>query len=201
MKKLLSLLALSLLSISISSAQEEEDQEFGFVKGDVFLTGSISYSNSTNANIERKSFDFVPSASFFISDHFSINGGLLIGSEKSENLLSGNRFDDKSFGFVVGASYYFNTDERFTFLLNLSAAYQSVDFTDTAGFETKINETAVALAPGINYFLSDRFALQATLGAINYGKVTNDDGVYPESDRFAIALDLSNIGFGVIYRL
>lgn len=200
MKKLLLVLTLSLLSITSSSAQEEE-QEFGFAKGDIFLTGSVSYSDATNASIERKNFYFIPAASFFVSDHVSINGGLLIGSERAENLLGGGEFDNNSFGFVAGASYYFTPDKKFSFVLSLSAAYQRRDFTDTIGFETDVHETSVAFAPGINYFISERFAIQATLGAISYGKVKNDDGVYPESDRFGIDLDLSNVNFGVLFKL
>lgn len=200
MKKYLLVFTLTLLSITLTSAQED-DQEFGFTKGDVFLSGSVSYSKATQALVETKTFNFIPMGMFFVSDHFSINGGLLIGTSSNESINGNSTFDESSFGFLAGSSYYFTPENRFSFALSLAFSYEKINFDDNAGFETDVTRTAIAFSPGFNYFVSERFALQASLGAISYSDVNNDDGVFPATDRFGIDLDLSNITFGVLFKL
>lgn len=202
MKKTLLFFAFTILSITISFAQDKEDSNFGFSEKDIFLSGSITYNNTEQGDFENSFFSFSPSVGFFVSEHVALKGGLIVGSSKFDNTVNTlNSNERKSLGVSLGADYFFSPEKQFSFLLNLNASYERVSLEDNNGLDTDLNQVGFAFSPGINYFISDRFALQVRLGSLSYFSLTNSDGIFTDQKSFGLDLDLSNLGFGAIFKL
>lgn len=192
--------ALTFLSITFMSAQENSDPDYGFSKGDTFITGSVGYSNSKQGDFKSNTFTFAPSVGYFVSDNIALNAGLLFGSSNSDNsaLLTN---DQTIFGGNLGAMYYFTPEEQFSFFLSLQASYQTNKVEQSSlPDDIRINSFGATFSPGINYFVSENFSLNASLGAISYFSNNSDDAAISDFDQFGFNLDLSNIGLGLTYR-
>jgi hypothetical protein len=201
MKKTLLFFALTIFSTSITFAQEKTD--YGFSEKDIYISGSIFYSNEKNDDYDYSSFGFRPYVGFFVSENISINGGFIFSSSSN-----GNNFNDftskrSGFGGSLGATYFFTPKKQFSFMLNLNTTYERINFDDSNsnGFETKLNQFGIAFSPGINYFVSKRLALQLSFGAISYFSSTSKDNDFIDYNRFGLDLNLSNLGLGAIFRL
>ncbi|MBW2961223.1 outer membrane beta-barrel protein [Mesonia sp. JHPTF-M18] len=98
---------------------------------------------------------------------------------------------------VFGRYYFFN-DNKFNLFGELGLGYgHTKDINDN-----KFNGINVGLAPGVNYFVSEHFALEATFGILGYTSAKPDiEGVDNEStDSFQFSLNMSDINLGLIYR-
>ena len=58
---------------------------------------------------------------------------------------------------------------------------------------------SIAVAPGVNYFVSDCIALRASFGALSYAS-NKADGADDAATNFGLNLDLSDINFGITYK-
>src|SRR5690606_25978116 len=88
---------------------------------------------------------------------------LLIGSTKDED-------DDKTsrVGAGLGATYFFTPTNQFSFTLGAGLAYINDTNKPEGGPESEYNSFGVAIAPGLNYFISDKFALRASIAALSF---------------------------------
>lgn len=109
--------------------------------------------------------------------------------------------DVKTSEFSVGAfgRYYVNAGKSFSIFGELGVDY--IHSTIRAVAEDNSNAFRIGIAPGINYFVSENFALEAKFGILSY-RTDNPkaDGV-ENTDSFNLGLNFSNINFGLIYRL
>lgn len=201
MKKPLLFIAIAIFSISSINAQEKEETNYGFEDKDVFISGSLRYSNEKNGDSENNFFSFRPSVNFFVSENVSINGGLIFNTSNFSNTINTLNSDNSSFGGSLGATYFFTPKSKFSFMLNLNTSYEKINFEDSSGLDTDLNQFGIAFSPGINYFVSKRLALQLSLGAVSYFSRTNNDSVFGDYNRFGFDLNLSSLGLGAIFRL
>jgi len=203
MKKTLLFFAFAFLSTSLLIAQEKEESNFGFSEKDIFLSGGINYTNENRGDLESNFFSFSPTIGFFASENWVISGGFIFSTSKTDiaqNAL--NSFTKRtSFGGTLGASYFFTPQNQFSFLLNLNTSYEKVNYESDTGTDVDLNQFGAAFSPGINYFVSERIALQVRFGAISYISVSNEDILFSDIKRFEFDLDLSNLGFGAIFKL
>lgn len=93
--------------------------------------------------------------------------------------------------FVCGEKFYFHLDAMYSFM-------QQKDFSESSagdnGPETKSTTNVFGLTPGATYFLTDRVALQATIGRLTFSKFkgANDN----DSSAFDFNFNISSVTLG-----
>lgn len=193
MKKLLLSAAIAVLGLSQINAQDGTTG--GFSNGDLYVSGSLGVNSSKQGDFKRNSLDFSPSVGYFVSDNIALEFNLLVGSTKDED-------DDKTsrFGAGVGATYFFTPASQFSFTIGAGAAYITDTNKPDGGPNSKYNTFGLAIAPGLNYFISDKFALRASIAALSYTSGKADFPGAEAENEFGLNADLSNVNFGVTYK-
>lgn len=207
MKKVL-LTAIAVFAFGFANAQESTGSTSeGFSKSDIFITGSVGYGSSKQANLKETRFNFSPKAGYFVTDKIAVGLALNVGSYKDDN-----GFDEMTkYNYVSAGAfgrYYFTPASKFSIFGQLEFDYTSTKtsyvrtniFDETFRGESKTNGFNVALAPGVNYALSNHFALEATWGILRYNTDKPDEPGFPSRDTFEIGLDLSSLNFGLLYK-
>ncbi|MDJ0645986.1 MAG: porin family protein [Flavobacteriaceae bacterium] len=207
MKKLLLTVVFTVLSIVIGFAQateNEEDKFTGFEKGDFLITGGISYSSfKVNDNRKDNIFTFVPKAGYFISENMAIGAAFGISSTRSDGVFS---FDDElrvnTFSAGAFGRYYFTPARKFSVFTELGASYitSENEYNGSIFSEVRSNGFAASFAPGINYFISKSFALEASFGLLSYTSLKDDLPGAEAVETFDLNLDLTNINFGLVFK-
>lgn len=206
MKKVLLSLG-TLFAFTIASAQEETATE-GFAKGDAFISGTVSFgTEKTGDYIKTDVFTIAPKTGYFVNNNIVLGVGLAyISGTTDVNDGFNTPYETTTSGFEAGVfgRYYFTPASKFSIFTELSAAYGSVKVeTDVEGgfdSEEKTNGFNVAFAPGINYFLSNHLALEASFGVLSYTTLKPDERGAVSTNSFNIGLDLANINFGILYK-
>ena len=201
MKKLLPSLALAFFALLNVNAQETDTDSKGFAQGDVYVSGTVSYSKTTisDFDVEVSEFTFSPSAGFFVSDHIALELSLLVGSSKEVEFL--DEYEYNSIGGGLGAVYFFTPNNKFSF--TTGAAFQYTNFkSEINGIESddSTNSYRISLNPGVNYFISEAFALRGSIGALSYASRKSTAEGAPTYNFFDLNLDLSNVNLGLTYK-
>ncbi|MDR0230119.1 MAG: porin family protein [Flavobacteriaceae bacterium] len=179
MKKLvLSLVAVAAFGY-VANAQEKET--FGFEKGNIILEGSISINDSKVTNektgIETKftDYNFNPKAGYFLNDKFAV--GLELGFGKEGYTYGTTNIDHKNTTYVGAfARYYFlELGKRFKTYGEFGLGYQGSK-AEVSNHSIKTNGVKAAVSVGMNYFITDKFAIGVGLGDIL--AVTNGNSKY-----------------------
>lgn len=162
MKKLI-LSAVAVFAFGFVNAQE--GQSFGFSEGDIIVEGNIGFGSTNDKNTETKtsSFNFNPKAGYFISDDLALGLDLGFGSNKSETM--GTTTSDMSVvGFGGFARYYFlDLGARFKTYGEFGIGYATAN--DKIA-EVKYNTLGAGVTLGINYFITESFAINFALADI-----------------------------------
>ena len=198
MKKVL-LSAAALFAFGIASAQDAATTEGkGFTKGDVFITGAVGFSSEKTGDFKTNEFTIVPSAGIFVTNNIAV--GLNVGytTSKVENPDTGD-VDTNLFEIGAFGRYYATPANDFSFFGQLGFGYGTGKQEFEGGGENKADGFNIALRPGVSYFISKNFALEATIGQIGYNTV-EIDGADDSTDSFEIGIDLTNINFGLTYK-
>jgi len=210
MKKIVLSVA-ALFAFAMTNAQETTSETVGFAKGDMFLSGSLGFSSDKDGELKSNSFTVAPRAGYFVSDNIAIGLELGFSGSTFEEFDGFDFYDRKVNTFGIGAfgRYYFSPEGNFSFFGQLGAGYVSsqVKFEgfdngfggDTTFEQPKVSGFTVALAPGLSYFVSESFALEATFGVLGYTSVEVENSP-DSSDSFELGLDLNNILIGAVYK-
>lgn len=62
------------------------------------------------------------------------------------------------------------------------------------------NTFGFVIVPGVNYFISESFALRASVGALSYKNRKADVSGAKSNSSFDVNLDFSDINFGLTYK-
>ncbi|NBW27504.1 MAG: porin family protein [Flavobacteriaceae bacterium] len=178
MKKII-LTAVAVFAFSFANAQDSKS--FGFAKGDIYATGTVS-SSSTSVSGSSTATNFAPSVGYFVTDAIALEAGFSTAS-------SGNV---KSSDFQVGAAYVFNAKNQFSTNVSLGLAFGS----GTDGGDYK--SMGLQLAYGLNYFVSNHFAVRANIAGLSYVSVTPNGG--SAVSNTTIGLDMSSLSLGLVYK-
>ena len=204
MKKII-LSAFALFAIGFANAQEKSEEGKGFSNGDVVISGTVGFSSTKTGDFKTDSFTIMPGVGFFVSDNIAIGGtiGYTSGTSTQDLSGAGDFFDVKTNAFVVGAfgRYYATPASDFSFFGELSVAYSTakseVDGTD---LESKANGFGIGVSPGVSYFISSNFALEASIGALSYNTTKPDFDGAESTNTFELNLDLTNVTLGLVYK-
>ncbi|WP_458626967.1 porin family protein [Winogradskyella sp. PC D3.3] len=193
MKKLLFTAAVAVLGFTNVSAQDEAATG-GFEQGDLFVSGSVGFNSSKTGDAKSNDLNFSPSVGYFISENIALEVNLMIGSGEDE-------FDTKTtdLGAGLGATYFFTPASQFSFTVGAGFDYKNSKVEPDGFDETKVDSFGFTVAPGVHYFVSDKFALRASVGALSY-ESTKVDGADDATNDFGLNIDLSDINFGIVYK-
>jgi outer membrane protein W len=199
MKK--TLLSISALFAFAYASAQEEPATSGFKSGDVFASGTLSYSTQKTGDTKTNQFAVSPSFGYFVNDNIAV--GVMIGYTSRDYKPTDEKYTTLTTGLF--GRYYFNPANKFTIYGQLQAGYVSSKSKTNFGdgtVEFKDNGFAASVGPGFNYWLSNHLALESNFGIIGYSSTKPDDnGGNPQStDTFTIGLDFANINFGVVYK-
>ncbi|REE25531.1 outer membrane protein W [Winogradskyella pacifica] len=193
MKKLLFTAAVAVLGFANVSAQEEVTTA-GFAKGDLFVSGSVGFNSSKTGDAKSNDLNFSPSVGYFISENIALEVNLMVGSGED---VAENKTTDLGAG--LGATYFFTPSSKFSFTVGAGVNYTNSKYEPNGGGELKVDSFGFAVAPGVHYFVSDKFALRASLGALSY-ESSKVDGADDATNDFGLNIDLSDINFGIVYK-
>lgn len=199
MKKVILSVA-ALFAFGIASAQEVKETAGGkgFAKEDLFISGTVGFSSQTTGDFKTNTFTIAPSVGLFVTDNIAIGARVGYMNSKVESPLVS---DVTTSALMVGAfgRYYATPSSDFSFFGELAANYASAKVENGSG-TGKANGFNIALAPGVSYFISNNFALEASIGVLSYDTVKPDYNGAESTDTFNLNLNLDNVNLGLVYK-
>ena len=194
MKKLL--FAAALVAFGFT-ANAQEEQTFGFAEGDLFISGSVTFSNESTGDVKDNAFEVAPKVGYFLSENIALGAKVGYTTSKTDNGTS----DANNDAFAVGAfgRYYFTPASKFSLFGELAADYMSYDneYGDNAG---KGDGFGANLGAGLNYFVSSNFSIEAGVGVLGYNTTKPDVDGAESTNTFSVGGDWTNVTFGVNYK-
>jgi outer membrane protein len=196
----------AVFAFGFANAQDKKESTGeGFAKGDVFVSGSVGFASEKTGEFKTNGFDFSPKAAYFVSENIAVGISLGIKSVK----ISEGSDDAKNSTMSAGAfaRYYTTPASKFSFFGQLGFNYNSYDseyYVDNSGNlalgDSKGNGFDVMLSPGVNYFVSNNFALEASFGALGYETTKPDYSGAEATNTFGLNVDMSTIKLGLVYK-
>ncbi|MCR9226240.1 MAG: autotransporter outer membrane beta-barrel domain-containing protein [Flavobacteriaceae bacterium] len=209
-----------LMGFATLQAQNSDEDKRTISKGTWNLGGNVGFGfNSsedayTFADQERKSSSIAvfPNIGYTMAEDWMV--GLRTGYGFSKNqtdrvdsgdIATGSESRSESFTVAPYVRRYFGLTR--SLLVNLQGeigyghTWTESTSSDTNRSSTKGNQYFVAVRPGLSFFVSDKLALEAFIGALNYSssKVDFSSGETTQTNYFRFDLDSSNILFGLSY--
>jgi outer membrane immunogenic protein len=225
---------LTLLLASLGLAHYAQTQA-----GSILVAANMSYDGSNDDRIDTagtvtrntldNEFNLNVRGGYFIADNFAV--GLLVGFGSSKNStedifvspaknLTVNKGSMIHFG-AFARMYKMLGESKFGVFGDVSVTYgvgnDAVENTNVNGSGTtvitkttgKTNVLTVGLAPGVSYFFSNKFALEATIGSIgmqmtghsDYDNAGRLDGETKETNTYVnlVPLNLGSITVGLTW--
>ena len=198
--------AFALFAIGYVNAQEDKEVGKGFANGDLFMSGTVGFSSTKTGDFKSDSFTVAPGIGYFVSDNIAIGASLSYSSGSSFEELTGDgayyEVDTNAFGIGAFARYYVTPASEFSFFGEFSVGYSTAksEIKDFSGSEYTVNGFGARLAPGISYFISRNFALEATIGALSYISTKPDIDGAKSTNNFDLNLNLNDVNLGLIYK-
>ena len=204
MKKVL-LSAVALLAFGFANAQEEEKGNGGFAKGDVFVSGAVTFGSSKTGDFKVNAFEIAPKVGYFVTENIAVGASVGLQSLKFDD----GSADATNSGLGLGAfgRYYFTPANKFSLFAELGIDYTSFDeeFDAESGtvygssFESK--ELGFGLGAGMNYFVSSNFSIEAGVAVLGYSSNDNGGGSgVDKTNTFSFGGDWRAVTFGVNYK-
>ncbi|CAM1362620.1 conserved exported hypothetical protein [Tenacibaculum sediminilitoris] len=196
MKKILFTIAMVAVGFT---ATAQENAKGGFEKQDWYVSGTAGYNNISVEGIDSdvSSFTFSPSVGYFVSDNIALEMGLILGESTTE--FFGDTIEASQFGVTLAGNYFFTPQSDFSFVVGAGLSYISTGNEINGNEQPDSSTFAIAVAPGVNYFISERLALRALVGALSYSS-TSADGSSSSTNTFGLNLNLSDVNFGLTYK-
>jgi outer membrane protein len=198
MKKIILTVA-AVFALSFANAQDKKESSEGFAKGDLYLTGTAGFSSEKTGDSKVDGFTLSPGVGYFLTENIALEGGLSITSAKNDD-GAGNEEKANGFGFNAGARYFWTPASKFSLSVGANISYTSTKF-DDGTFDVTEKEIGFNIPLGLNYFVSNDFALTASWGGFGYSSNDNGGDGADKTNGFDLGLDLSSINFGLIYKL
>ena len=211
MKKIILTVA-AVFALTFANAQDTKEATsggMGFASGDLYLSGKAGFDSTKSGDFKQDGWELSPGLGYMISDNLAIEGRLNIMGSKDpfvDYFQDGDFYEVKTsgFGIAAGVKYYFTPASQFSLSIGGNISYDSVkdevsDGFVSADFDKKIIGFNVPL--GLNYFVSNDFALTAEWGGFGYSSNDNGGNGAEKTTGFNLGLDLSSINIGLLYKL
>ena len=200
MKKIIFTVA-AIFAFGFANAQDKkENSGMGFAKGDLFITGAFNVSGTNDKNTDEKTshFEIAPQVNFFLTNNISLGAMISYTSDKEED-ITGDTYDVSSIAFGLAGRYYFTPASQFSAFGELSAEYATAT-NNLSNPEVKANGFGVALAPGINYHLSNHWSLEAKWAVLGFASAKQDTTGAENVTSFTFGADLRDLSIGLNYK-
>ena len=196
MKKII-LTAAAVFVLSFANAQDKKEGSEGLASGDVLLTGDFNFSSVSKGDVKADDLTLSPGLAYMMSDNLAIIGQLAISSGKMDD-GAGTEIKTSGFGIAAGVRYFLTPASKFSLSVGAQLGYAS-DKEDDGIADVTVKTTSLNVPLGLHYFVSNNFAISSTWGGLGYASV--DDGSPDKATGFALNLNMSNISFGLLYKL
>lgn len=190
----------AVFAFGFANAQDGADTTGGkgFANGDTFVSGSLGFSSTSTGDVKDNTFTISPKAGLFVSDNIAVGVELAYTSRNEDDGIA-PEIKTTAFGIGAFARYYATPASDFSFVAELGAGYLTAK-QEQGAFDGKANGFVIALTPGVSYFISSNFALEASIGELSYNTVKPDATGAESTDTFNLNLDLTNVTFGLVYK-
>lgn len=201
MKKIILTVA-AVFALTFANAQDTKESTGGpgFANGDLYLTGTAGFSSEKEGDAKVDGFTLSPGLGYFISDNIAIEGQLSFMSGKDDD-GAGNELKTSGFGIAAGAKYFWTPASQFSLSIGANISYMSTKFDDGSPDDYNEKEIGFNIPLGMNYFVSNDWALTAQWGGFGYSSNDNGGNGNDKTTGFNLGLDLSTINFGLLYKL
>jgi len=191
MKNTFLVLAILFLGFINVNAQDE-----GFSKGDLFVTGSFRIASANEGDNKNSVFDVSPSLAYFLSENIALGGRLTYLNRKSKSQgITTN--ENTSFGVGTFGRYYLTPQNKFSIFGELSIDYLR---NSNNSSDDSVNTLNFGLGAGLNYFVSKRFSIEASLAFLNYGISNSNADDTDSRSVIDFGTDFTNVGLGINYK-
>jgi len=196
MKKLILSLA-AVASFTFASAQEQEVETYGFNEGDMFVSGSFGIGSTKFPDDSKENtFNISPRFGYFLNDFIAVGAQAGYSKQKKENANGDDVVDNSTFTIGAFGRYYLMPAQKFSFFGELGLGYGTTEDIN----DNKVNGVNIEVAPGLSYFVSKHFALEATFGILGYNSVKPDESGAESTYSFHFGLNMDDINLGLIYK-
>ena len=201
MKKIILTVA-AVFALSFANAQDKKEGSEGFAKGDLYLTGTAGFSDEKTDDAKVSGFTLSPGLGYFLTENIALEGQLSFGSNSDNTTeeFPGLEVKENSVGIAVGARYVWTPASKFSLSVGANISYTSTKLDNGIG-DVTTKEIGLNIPLGMNYFVSNDFALTASWGGFGYSSNDNGGDGAPKTTGFNLGLDLSTINFVLIYKL
>ncbi|MDI9257432.1 MULTISPECIES: outer membrane beta-barrel protein [Flavobacterium] len=205
MKKIILTVA-AVFAFGFANAQDKkEGSGEGFAKGDLYLSGSFNFSSEKTGDFKTDSFTIAPGLGYFISDNLAIEGSLayLSGKENVDLFGDGDLYELKTSGFGIsaGVKYFWTPASKFSLSVGGNVSYASIKSEVSGLGDSTSKIIGVNVPVGLHYFVSNSFALTTSWGGLGYSSNDNGGNGAEKTNGFNLGLDMSDVSFGLIYKL
>ena len=165
------------------------------VNAQVYVGGGVGLLTSSYDGNSETYFSILPEIGYNINEDWAVGIAVGYGEAKSKVNVAGVKVTEKVKTFQIApyARYTFAKFYKVNLFVDGSVGYKHENF---AGVKT--NTFAVGFKPGVAVNLNDKLSFVAHVGFLGYEneKIKGDD---KSTNTFGVALDGSNLSFGVYY--
>ena len=199
MKKIILTVA-AVFALTFANAQDKKESTGGpgFASGDLYLTGTAGFDSSKTGDLKEDNFRVSPGLGYFLTENIALEGQLTIESGKTDNGVTENKTN--GFGIAAGAKYFWTPASQFSLSLGARLSYMS-EKEDDGVVDSTSKIIGLNIPVGLNYFVSNDFALTAEWGGFGYSSDDNGGDGAEKTNTFNLGLDMSTISFGLLYKL
>lgn len=204
MKKIILSIA-AVFAFGIANAQETTTEGGkGFSNGDIFMSGSVGFNSSKTGDFTASNFEVAPSIGFFVSENIAVGLRLGFGNEKLD--FDGEDVKNNTFSAGAFGRYYWTPQNDFSLFGELSFMYNSTDNEfavvdgELVAADFKTTGFEIAVRPGVSYFISSNFAMEATIGSLGYSTEKPDFDGAESTNNFGLNVDLTDVTIGLVYK-
>lgn len=205
MKKTLLIAASVLL---VGTVQGQDNATSTHSDNRMWLSGSSQFqSYDDDSDFNQSGGNFSPEFGYWLNERMAVGLSLTIEGLKTEDNDDGIDFETKRSEFSVNPffRYYKNISKNCHLYGELSLGFGSgkIDYDYEAGFdfEDTYSFFQTGIAPGIQYWMHERWSINAEWGALRYRTYNDKADFSGQSDRtestIEFGLDLKSLAFGL----
>lgn len=172
------------------------------LEGKTFVTGQVGFSteSTSGSDVSNNEFAIVPAVGHFIAPTVAIGTGIGYAGTTTK-VDSDNKVTTGAFVIKPFARKYWSVANNLYVFGQLDVPMEfGKTKTTVAGSSSESNKyssVGVFVRPGLDYFLSNNWTIEATIGALGYNSTKPDGG--KSTNTFGLGLNFSEINFGVKY--
>jgi outer membrane protein len=197
MKKIILTVA-AVFAFGFANAQDKKESSEGFSKGDLYLSGTFNFASEKTGDLKNDSFTVAPGLGYFLTENLAIEGSLAFLSAKENDGV--DEVKASGFGINAGVKYFWTPASKFSLSVGGNVSYASVK-TDFGFGDSTSKIIGLNVPVGLHYFVSDKFAITTSWGGFAYSSNDNGGDGAEKTNTFDLGLDLSEVSFGLIYKL